>query len=111
MYLELYTEPNSETDVITDYIFGLESVEEQTRIIALLNKIDQGGAKYIVVNRDLYTKKIEPGMFEIKVSSNRFLYCYRKGNKVHIVHAFHKSTNKTPTLDKNIARKRIKKIS
>ncbi|MBI9013827.1 MAG: type II toxin-antitoxin system RelE/ParE family toxin [Clostridiales bacterium] len=111
MYIELFKEPNAEMDVVTQYILGLESLEEQTKILALLDKIDEGGAKYLITSHEHNTKKIEDDMFEIKIAKNRFLYCYRKGNKIHIVHAFTKSTQKLPTLDKKLARKRIKSIS
>jgi|LGVF01.2.fsa_nt_gb phage-related protein len=111
MYLTLYKESNKEYDVITTYIMSLKTVEEQTKLIALLEKIDTEGFKYLVESHELITKKLEDGLFEIKVSKNRFLYCYREGNQVHIVHAFKKSTQKTPQKDLKLARRRIKELS
>lgn len=111
MNLVLYKEPNKSIDVITSYILKLEILEEQVKLLALLEKIDEGGAKYLIESHEFNTKKLEDDLFEIKVAKNRFLYCYRKGNKVHIVHAFKKSTQKTPAKDLKLARKRISNLS
>lgn len=84
MNLVLYKESNKDVDVIT---------------------------KYLVETHEVNTKKLAQDLYEIKVSKNRFLYCYRKGNKVYVVHAFRKSTQKTPVRYLNLAKKRIKEMS
>ncbi len=109
--LKLFKEANKDIDVISEYILSLNNKEEQAKLFALLEKIDMGGAKYLVETHEYNTKKLEDDLFEIKVSKNRFLYCYSDGNTVYVVHAFYKSTQKTPKKDLSLARKRIKGLS
>lgn len=106
--LKLYKEANKDIDVVSEYILTLNNKEEQAKLFSLLEKINVGGSKYLVETQEYNTKKLEDDLFEIKVSKNRFIYCYREGNTVYIVHAFSKSTQKTPKKDLDIARKRIK---
>lgn len=81
MNLVLYKESNKDVDIVTKYIMDLSDIEEQTKLIALLEKIDQFGAKYLVETHEVNTKKLAKDLYEIKVSKNRFLYCYRKVTK------------------------------
>lgn len=101
---------NQGDNVIIKYVASLNRQEEQSRLMALLRKIDAGGAKYLVDNFELNTKKLDKELFEIKVSKHRFLYCYHNGNEVHVVHAFMKKTQKTPSKDLKLALNRIKQI-
>lgn len=109
--LRLYKDSNKDIDVISEYIMSLVNKEDQAKLFALLEKINQGGAKYLVKTQEYNTKKLEDNLFEIKVSKNRFLYCYCEGDIVYIVHAFYKSTRKTPKRDLKLARKRAKGLS
>ena len=54
-----------------------------------------------------FTKPLGKGLFEIRVKSNegigRSIYCYRKGNKIIVLHSFIKKTQKTPKRELEIA--------
>jgi len=106
--LKLFKEVNKDIDVVSEYILSLNSKEEQAKLFALLEKINEGGAKYLVKTLEYNTRKLEEDLFEIKVSKNRFLYCYSDSNIVYVVHAFYKSTQKTPKKDLALARSRIR---
>lgn len=109
MFLKMFKDSQG-NNVITQYIHSLNRQEEKARLIALLTKIDTGGAKYLADNHELNTKKLVKGLFEIKVSKHRFLYCYHDGNEVYIVHSFMKKTQKTPKKDLKLAISRIEQI-
>lgn len=90
---------------------GLSNIDEQAKLTALLEKIDELGARYLVELHEVNTKKLTNDLFEIKVGRNRFLYSYRKDNMVHVVHAFRKSTQKTSSRHLKLAMKRIRDMS
>ena len=54
------------------------------------------------------------GVVEIRVwagsGTYRVLYTARLGDKVYVLHAFQKKTQETPERDKEIARKRFKRL-
>ena len=108
MYLSFFTEKDK--NVVDIYLSQIDSLEEITRIIALLEKINERGAEYLATATDIKTRKLEKDMFEIKFRSNRFIYCYIENNIVYIVHAFTKKSNKAPRRALALARKRIKFI-
>lgn len=61
-----------------------------------------------------YSRAMKDGLFELRIrgteGSGRALYCYMSGNRVIILHAFIKKTEKTPEKDLQIARKRKKEV-
>jgi len=61
-----------------------------------------------------YSRAMGEGLFEIrpsgKSSIGRCLYCFQKGQRIIVLHAFIKKTPKTPDADLSIARKRMKEI-
>jgi len=54
-----------------------------------------------------FTKSLGKGLFEIRVKTNegigRSIYCYKKDNKIIILHSFIKKTQKTPNKELEIA--------
>lgn len=61
-----------------------------------------------------YSRAMGDGMFELrpsgKTNSGRSLYCFLKGQRIVIVHAFIKKTAQTPDSDLKLALKRIKEL-
>ena len=54
-----------------------------------------------------FTKSLGKGVSEVRVKSKegigRSIYCYKKGNKIIILHSFIKKTQKTPKRELEIA--------
>ncbi|MGM0380263.1 MAG: type II toxin-antitoxin system RelE/ParE family toxin [Bacillota bacterium] len=95
---------------IMDFILGLPK-EEKYRIFTILQKIKQKGAKLLALNQIPYeTKKITDIVFEIKIDSNRLMYCYIDKGKVCILSAFKKDSQKTRKVELDKAIKRAKEI-
>ena len=61
-----------------------------------------------------YSRAMGEGLFELrptgKSNSGRSLYCFLKGQRIIIVHAFIKKTAQTPDSDLKLALKRIKEL-
>ena len=61
-----------------------------------------------------HTKAMGNGLFEMRPHGRdgigRAFYCYVKGRKIIIVHAIIKKTQKTPSKDLRIARKRMQEL-
>lgn len=61
-----------------------------------------------------YSRAMGEGLFELrpngKSNSGRSLYCFLKGQRIVIVHAFIKKTAQTPDSDLKLALKRIKEL-
>ena len=61
-----------------------------------------------------YSRAMGEGLFELrpngKSNSARSLYCFLKGQRIVIVHAFIKKTAQTPDSDLKLALKRIKEL-
>lgn len=71
------------------------------------------------VQRDLepddwkHFSSIGPGVFEIRIRLDkqyRVIYITRRINKLHILHAFVKKTQKTRKIDVDIAKRRLKAL-
>ncbi len=85
----------------------------QARMLQLLELIEKHGANL----GSPHTEAMGNGLFEVRAKAQegigRSLYCYMKGRNIMILHAFVKKSNKTPTQDLNLAKKRqaeVKKI-
>jgi phage-related protein len=85
-------------DVLADY----------ARMIELL-------AEYGPLLRPPHSRAMGDGLFELRPRGRsgigRALYCFISGQRVLVVHAFIKKTQKTPDSDLKLARKRIKELS
>ncbi len=85
-------------DVLADY----------ARMIELL-------AEYGPRLRLPHSRAMGDGLFELRPRGRsgigRALYCFISGQRVVVVHAFIKKTQKTPDSDLKLARKRIKELS
>jgi phage-related protein len=61
-----------------------------------------------------YTKAFGKGLFEIRARGEegigRSFFCMIKGKEVIILHSFIKKSQKTPTKEISIARKRLKEV-
>jgi phage-related protein len=61
-----------------------------------------------------HSKPMGGGLFELRPKSRsgigRALYCYCHGNVITILHAFVKTSQKTPRRDLAIARQRLKQV-
>ncbi len=62
-----------------------------------------------------HTKGMGAGLFEMRPKGKggigRAFYCYLKGKKIIILHAFIKKTPKTPPKELRIARKRLQEVT
>lgn len=95
--------------------FFNDSVEEaildmppkiQARMLKLLELIEKHGANL----GPPHTEPMGDGLFEIRAKAQegigRSLYCYLKGKRIIVLHAFIKKTQKTPKQDIGLARLR-----
>jgi phage-related protein len=61
-----------------------------------------------------YSRAMGNGLFELRPSgknnAGRSMYCFLKGRRIIIVHAFIKKTAQTPSSDLKIALQRIKEL-
>jgi phage-related protein len=55
-----------------------------------------------------YTRRIAPGLFEIRAKSGRAFYCTEVEKKIVILHAFIKKSQKSPKRHIETAKKRMK---
>lgn len=62
-----------------------------------------------------HTKAMGKGLFEIRAKGKegigRSLFCTIKNNEIIILNSFIKKSNKTPTKELNLARKRMKEVN
>ncbi|TCD47559.1 type II toxin-antitoxin system RelE/ParE family toxin [Chlorobium sp. N1] len=60
------------------------------------------------------TKALGSGLFEMRPKGRdgigRAFYCYVKGKKIIVLHAFIKKTQKTPLKEMRLARKRLEEV-
>ncbi len=82
----------------------------QARMIRLLEMIEKHGANL----GDPHTKPMGDGLFEIRAKAKegiaRGLFCYMDGQKIKVLHAFVKKTEKTPKKDLDLAKDRLREI-
>ncbi len=61
-----------------------------------------------------HSRSLGRGLFELRPRGRegigRAFYCYLKGRRIIVLHAFIKKTHATPTRDLKIARRRLKEI-
>jgi len=108
--LKIYGYNSEKSNEIEDFIYNLPK-EETYRILAVLKRISKEGAKVLALNRLPYeTKKITDDLFEIKIDSNRLMYCYIDHNGVCILSAFKKDSQKTRQKEIDKAVKRLNKV-
>lgn len=78
----------------------------QARMIKMLELVEKHGANL----GSPHTEAMGDGLFEIRAKAKegigRALFCYAKGSRIIILHAFVKKTNKTPEKELNLALKR-----
>lgn len=99
--------------------FYNESVEEailamppkiQARMFRLLELIEKHGANL----GSPHTEPMGDGLFEIRAKAQegigRSLYCYRQGQRIIVLHAFIKKSQKTPKSALELAKYRKREI-
>ncbi|MBT9547964.1 MAG: type II toxin-antitoxin system RelE/ParE family toxin [Candidatus Sericytochromatia bacterium] len=61
-----------------------------------------------------HSRAMGNGLFELrargKEGMGRAFYCYKKGQKIIVLHSFIKKTQKTPERELKIAQKRLKEV-
>jgi phage-related protein len=86
----------------------LESLPENDRGIvkAKLHFLEQRGNEL----REPLSKSLGEGLFELRVKAYRLLFCFKPGNRIIILHAFTKKTQRTPPRELELARKRMQEV-
>ena len=108
--LKIYGYNDEKSNEIEDFIYNLPK-EESYRILIVLKKIAKEGSKILALNRLPYeTKKIQNNLFEIKIDSNRLMYCYIDHNGVCILSAFKKDSQKTRKKEVDKAVQRLNQV-
>ena len=83
----------------------------QARMIRLLELIEEHGANL----GSPHTAPMGGGLFEIRAKARegigRALFCYMKGEHLHILRTFVKKSQKTPKKDLDLAKTRMKEVS
>lgn len=82
----------------------------QARVLKLLELIEKHGANLGAP----HTEPMGKGIFEVRAKAQegigRAIYCYMKGKKIIVLHAFVKKDNKTPKQDLALALKRKSEV-
>lgn len=78
-------------------------LKERIKVKALIDYLSEK-----VVLNEPNAKKLSgyPGLYELRPGTHRIFYCYHEG-KVVLLHAFRKSSNKTPKREIETAYKRM----
>lgn len=83
----------------------------QARILKLLELMELHGANLGAP----HTAPMGDGLFEVRAKAKegigRAIFCYIKHERIHILHAFIKKTQKTPLRDLNLAKARPKEVN
>lgn len=83
----------------------------QARMIRILELMEEHGANL----GSPHTAPMGGGLFEIRAKARegigRALFCYMKGERLYILHAFVKKSQKTPKKDLDLAKTRMKEVS
>ena len=83
----------------------------QARLLRLLELMQEHGANLGAP----HTSPMGDGLFEIRAKAKegigRALFCYMKGERVYILHAFVKKTQKTPKKELDLAIARMKEVN
>lgn len=83
----------------------------QARMLKLLDLVEEHGANLGAP----HTTPMGDGLFEIRAKAKegigRAIFCYMKGEHIHILHAFVKKSQKTPKKDLDLAKTRMKEVS
>jgi phage-related protein len=94
---------------VTDQIIGMPP-KIQARMIRLLELIEKHGANL----GSPHTEPMGDGLFEIRAKAEegigRGLFCYLKGKRVIVLHAFVKKSQKTPKKEIDLARNRQREV-
>ena len=108
--LVIYGYKHENSGEIMDFILNLPE-EETYRIFAVLKKIGSEGAEVLALDKIPYeTKKIDDIVFEIKIDSNRLMYCYMNKGRICILSVFKKDSQKTRKVEIDKAIKRAKEV-
>ncbi len=82
----------------------------QARMLKLLELMEQYGANLGAP----HTTPMGDGLFEVRAKASegigRALYCYMKGQRVYVLHAFVKKTQKTPKKELDLAKSRMAEV-
>jgi phage-related protein len=83
----------------------------QARMLKLLELMELHGANLGAP----HTAPMGNGLFEVRAKAKegigRALFCYMKHERIYILHAFIKKTQKTPLRDLDLAKARLKEVS
>lgn len=92
---------------VMEYIL-LQEVKRANNIDNALRLLREFG----IAESQLDAKKLKgetyKGLYELKIDSSRIIYFLHTGRRFILVHAFTKKTNKTPKVELETARKRMK---
>jgi phage-related protein len=99
-----------------DFYVGVEDVildmppKIQAKMLRLLELVEENGANL----GPPHTKPMGDGLFEIRGKAQegigRALFCYMKGQRVYILHAFVKKSQKIQKQDLDLAKVRMKEV-
>lgn len=93
---------------IHDYLLSLEK-KTYSKILRQIKLLELLGHKLSMP----YSKPISSNLFELRVRSKqevRIFYCFYN-NRIYLLHAFIKKTQKTPRREIDIAQKRIRHLT
>jgi phage-related protein len=102
---------------IIDFYAGVESAildmppKIQARMLKLLELMESHGANLGAP----HTAPMGNGLFEVRAKAKegigRAFFCYMKNERIYILHAFVKKTQKTPLKDLDLAKARLQQVS
>lgn len=97
----------------SDRVFSLVSslpAATRTRYLSLIDRMLFNGPNLGMP----HTRAMGEGLFELRIKSEdgntRVFYCSVKKEEITVLHIFSKKTQKTPTKELTLAKKRLKKV-
>lgn len=101
----LYYQTTSGGQPVDKYIRSLPKTERELMDAILLLLIEQGLKAELVSLR-----QIEGKLWEIRVTQHRIFYVMIDGNTMVLLHAYKKQSQKAPTKEINLAKRRMKEV-
>lgn len=103
----IYYKKSSGKIPVIDYIKSQE-IELANKILNALRLLKEFGISESLLDARKLKGERNKGLYELKIDSSRIIYFLQTDRKFVLVHAFTKKSDKTPKIELEIAKRRMK---
>jgi phage-related protein len=103
----IYYKKSSGKVPVIDYIKSQE-IERANKILNALRLLKEFGISESLLDARKLKGERNKGLYELKIDSSRIIYFLQTDRKFVLVHAFTKKSDKTPKIELEIAKRRMK---